>query len=684
MRIAGLHSQIEKALKKKEPSSKLSGTVIKNFKAEGRVAVLMPDGSTKLVQVDSSLQSGETLYFDEKDLLLLNTPKKDTTELEQDKPLKASEFVQVLSQKSEKSPLGDMLKELSKMLQGASVPKSVSEKVNQLIYMIKNEITLFISSEQGASVDKVFDVLKELADSTESSTVAEKQLLDKLNSVEKKLFAIMINHATSTLKEGSDTLFVREMVQSVLTSAESIKRLVNDKPDLLMTSLRVSDLQDRFLPSLAKEVPEMSSFVSELQKVPKSLETLYLVTSPENEKEVVEKIPEEQTAKPVNKGYSLLGKDFAFMSLYTQVKSSCPKLSKLVAPELLTETLMKAEEVEKPVLKSLEDYITLTTKESGTNNSPVMPSSIKSILEFLVSSKVEPSLPIIKSLDDFNAKGEKLLQGTLLKFQEVGKVFMNTMAELSFPPKAEIGEQFTTLVEKVRSFEALLHEPLLSSELKEKGLESILLKLGILPDRNGKLQGTGSASLRQLADQVTKEIAKIEVALKGGDDESPEKLRLKEILSTLKERSSDIIKNLSTISLLAKPAERSGIVEQMFYMPVTIAGEEVSMRLKVKRNKKGSKNRSDALDGTQVEISMELKKLGKIESRLQLTKSKKLSVAISSGSTAAVQWFRNNLREIYASLENSELKSVSLIIDGVRPFQEKTKRVKKSRIEFTG
>lgn len=686
MRISGLHNRRE-LHKKQEAASKLSGKVLKNFKGAGRIAVLLPDGSSHLIQSEQVVSTGETLYFEEADLLgEYQQPKKDSTDLQKDKQQTPSKLVSLFSGLQKESPLTPLLKELSTLLKKGEITPEVKQKVTAVLEQVKAE---FPSLSTSVNATTVLDtLLHEQTDPFGGGIRDNEQQVSKaFSKLESKLVSLLVENIAQNGGEkiGSErkATIVKALVESAIKS--NLIKIDLDKSKLF-SKLTPKDMQQNILPQLAQSQPKLQPLIAMISSV-KDTPDLFIMPQTETFQTVsgnVGNIESQLGSQPNNVQYmpKLLQSDFAFTSLFSTVSKEYPSFQKVTPVETSVDTLMAGTEVDSKSLKIVHGEVSNILKSDAFSKEQIGEALQKTLL--YISSQSGKNTPLFpKEVFHFHLHGGKEMP------QQVATLKESVQQLIELPNVALTAEQkdsFHSLVTTLSNKEQLLTEPAMSNIIKKEGLTALLTRLGVVPLTDSGTVSHRTLSLKQVAESILEKVQLLEQQITSeSEDESSEELEtLKKLLSTLKEKGRETLKTLSTLSVLAKPIEKGAVAEQTLFFPVQIGGEEVTVHLKVRRDKDSKKGSSAAIDGTQVEIAMELKKLGHIESRLQLTKNKKLSVALTSGKSSVVQWFRDNLREMYTALEDTNLTSVSLIIDGVKPFQERSKAVKKSRIEFTG
>lgn len=687
MKIMGLHNQKRELAKKRGSSAKQSGKVLKSFPNAGRVAVLLSDGTTQLVQTDKPVLSGETLYFDELALLgEYQPPSKDATDLLKDKPLSSADVIVALTSLKEESSITPLIKELAAFLKKGVLTKEVQQKVKAIIQKITADVSLF--AESGSIKEPLGDslpALKALLQQSDSKLALP--LLDKITTLEHTLVSLLVEDSVQKTNQNFGSSLAPDLLKAVVQSA--INSGVVDELSLdraLFTKLSAEDIQQKILPAVSKEQPQLRSLISLLQQQPVVQDDLFVLPAPKGGTPLPEVAHSTHQVVPdasalTTQAPILLGTDFAFTSLYSTLKQEFSILADHVPAEQLTEMLMQGKGVDREALQILQSEVALSNEAYPQSKENISSALIKS-LSFLTEGVKAPSISRIKEIYNFHLYGGKEMPVQVSSlYKEVQEFLQQPVVTLSSLQE----ETFQGVVTALAQYDELLSEPAMSTLLKKEGLSALLSQLGILPSRSESGAPQPRMSLKSVVEKMFSGIRTLEQQLQDlGSDKEKEKEQLREVISGLRKKSREIAKSITTISLMAKPVEKGPQLEQTFYLPVQVGGEEVAVQLKVRREKGSDRKKGGAIDGTQVEISMELKKLGLIESRLQLTKNNSLSVALTSGKAPVVQWFRDHLREMYKSLEESNLTSVSLIIDGVKPFQERTTSIKKSRIEFTG
>lgn len=688
MRISGIHNRRDLS-KRKETSQKLSGKVLKVFKGTGRVAVLLPDGSTQLLQSDKNMVSGETVYFNELDLLgEFQHSKKDSTELMQDKVLTSSDLILLISNLKEDSPLTPLLKELASLLKKGEITKEIQHKINAILERVK---AIFPSHTMAGGIER--NIQKLLSNSGAIDGISGKdfkgaEISEMLTVLEKELVSLLVDNATEV--KGKEVSIERTggFVKALVQSALQDKTL---NADILKTSLFLKlpaeEIKSVILPALATSQTKLKPLVSLITAQITEQQDLYLFPSPARTSELSTQgtssgvVPMTATSETAASAPLLLHSDFAFTALFATLTQEYPAFTKALPVELLVDVLLMGKGVDKECLQRLHDEV-LTLLDSGTVPKERIADALQKTVAFLGEDSSRRSPVFTKEVFYFHLQGGKEMPQQISMLREQAQ---SLLLQPNLPFSSPRKEMMQSWISSLLTFEEVMAEPGMSTIIKKEGISSLLSQLGVIPQSEARALPQSAMSLKEVAESILQEVQRLELQVAKSDKDSwNENETIKKMLSSLKEKGREILKTVTTLSLLAKPLEKSSAVDQTIYLPVRVGAEEVTVQLTVRREKGAKKGRRGAIDGTQVEIAMELKKLGHIESRLQLTANKKLSVALTSGKSSVVQWFRDNLREMYASLENSNLSSVSLIIDGVKPFQERSNTLKKSRIEFTG
>lgn len=678
MRISRAQIQARKDLLKKKGTSKFSGTLLKKFPSEGKIAILLADGSTKLLKADAVIQSGETIYYDEADLLGEFIAKEDVASLKKDDLLKHSSLISLVASSDKNPSKTELIREIQVLLQDKKTPLEIKDKIKTLIEVFKNEVSLFIDSKADSSVDKVWTDLLTVLDDIVADGNEKPTVQTALQELKSELFQLAQQIVTDTVGDENKIPQATKLVKAILMQGNIVEEMAKEQPDLLLKKVDSSFINEKLVPSLQKDPAISPAFVRKIQQVPKLLNSLYVMP-----KEVSAEGAQPLQGAGINQApqVQFMKEEQVFISLYSKIESLLTNASIPVTAELFVDQLIQGGELSQSNMKTVEEFLAMLTPEEDKNETTIL-ESIKHFVRLTSDDKVPPSKGLLSAIYTFQKQGSKELLTSIATMKEAVLQIKEGMQQQA-PPIAK--EQFTVIaatMEKITSFTEILKEPQMSAFIKKEGLAAFFKLLGIGTSPSGKAD---IPSLRTLSQQLQKAVVTIEKSLIEAEPEQAKEVeKFKTFLSQIKDRNGTILKHMSTIALLSKPQEQAGVQEQNFFMPIQVGGEDVTIRLTVKKEGKKKKGNRSAVDGTQVEISMELQKLGKVQSRLRLHKDKSLTVSLKSSNPEGVQWFRDNLREIYASLENTDLKSVALIIDGVKPFQERSRSHKRSRIEFTG
>ncbi len=170
--------------------------------------------------------------------------------------------------------------------------------------------------------------------------------------------------------------------------------------------------------------------------------------------------------------------------------------------------------------------------------------------------------------------------------------------------------------------------------------------------------------LLKLNHQITKTLVSQTVPNSSENDDT----QLTKFLKDLSKDVSETIQRIEGGQISAEPKENATNRQQMIWVPFQIGGELTRLGINFRREQKGSGKKGTF--GNRVAITLELKKMGTVNAELDLDAGKQLRVKIGADKPKAMAWFREHKDEIYASLEQSALKSVILSITSPRQESE--------------
>jgi len=311
--------------------------------------------------------------------------------------------------------------------------------------------------------------------------------------------------------------------------------------------------------------------------------------------------------------------------------------SKTVAPVI--ENLSSQPKITAPVLSNLIIYL------GDTKNREIMLPIFKTL--FLQENSVEN---ILEKTKDFAETFEKLERLEYPKEKNV---------EPSNNSPRFLSNELRNCVEKLGEIQNILKNFETISK-KENPIEYIVAKLGILSDKadQQKVGETLKSVLKEIVEHIKTASQRIQNMPNFEVDEklNSEFAKLKNLANSV----NDVLRKIDGAGLLANKTDVfAGRSEQTIIVPVQIENSWIQMELRVNKDAKNkhSKNKKQA---QQVEVSVELDRDSSVLAKANLTLEKQLQVSINFTNEKMLEWFKDNYKGFYESLENVGAKSVSV------------------------
>ena len=657
MEIYSLISSISQENKRTNKKSGITVTV-KDKSSDGKLALVELNGESfevKLSKENQNIAVGDTLSISVKELLESEINKSSADKNE-------SNF----TQSNENKFLLSLLEIASSSKDNVS--KNDFETIIKLFKVLPKDLQEKIVNSDIRSKGSVRDVLYKLLDETidypKLSTLQKKVVVEALNrlidfetQIPQKITenlkdgviinAIVLsdNESQSLLNKQElspkENIFNKDITKLLLNITKKEPLFILDKEIMLRNSINkdaIGKIDNKILGVSSSSNSTLSEKNDDLIPINYSNGTKNTVREQPKLSELEVSVNDRDTVKAINPKLFLSSN---VKNLIAEKLKSLPTLSKTIGniDELVKGVTIgnSVETNEFNQLNRILEKLSPNVLESSfvTSTTTLLVQSIIGGQDSAIIDKIKEQLEPIETVIE--------------PFLELNRVVSNANKSL------KKDKNLLSLLKMVnKNIETLLSDNLLSKgnlptdELSKKWglLFENSIKRWII-DNEKPSNDTLKEQLLKIRNLTTKKL--ISLSLKNDQNST-------ELKSTYRYVDSSVKRMLSTVEgfqLISQKQEVQKENIQTLWVPVNINGEYTRLGISVKREK-NSNNRGGNKLGNSVSITMDLKKLGHIDSSLSLNSNKQLNVEISSDKLEAQKLFYKEKDVLYGTLEGIE------------------------------